>query len=451
MPRSRKRPRTRKRVGRVSYYLRHSGWHLYYQQDGKSVRRKVAETEGEAAQLAAQINAQLSSGAPAQYTFEPVSIPELRRRFLDHHEHVLGSSLATVRRYRAATQHLENYVATNGKLKSAHLLSVDQFVRYLRSIRVAPNGHPKSSKRQLRGKGIRYILEVCRSMYSFATKRRHLPPYSENPFPELSLERLKVEDAKPVFVFDHQTEVTFFEAVDEWSFPIHFLLSKSGLRSGELMHLLIEEVDLDSGWLQVRNKPELGWRIKTGRERSIPVIDELALVLKRVIAARANGPVFLRKLFRAGESDLSTASYDHLTAECRTRLEAEESERERPLTRAEQARVCQAVWRDAGAVRADAIRKSFIRVMQRIGHPEATCPKSWRHTFATLLQGANVDPLLRQVTLGHKPINDSRSALGMTATYTHSRQETRKRELERALRLWPRSLEIARRWARRVP
>jgi hypothetical protein len=63
--------------------------------------------------------------------------------------------------------------------------------------------------------------------------------------------------------------------------------------------------------------------------------------------------------------------------------------------------------------------------------------------FATLFQDANVDPLIRQLTLGHKPTNDARSALGMTACYSHSRMETRKREIERALRLWPEALEFA--------
>jgi integrase len=107
------------------------------------------------------------------------------------------------------------------------------------------------------------------------------------------------------------------------------------------------------------------------------------------------------------------------------------------------------VWRDAGAVRAEAIRKWFIRSTQAIGLPQATCPKSWRHTFATLLQDANVDPLIRQLTLGHKPTNDARSALGMTACYSHSRMVTRKREIERALRLWSGVLEFACHWAHR--
>ena len=446
MGRSRKRPR-RKRVGRVSYYQHHGAWFLYYQEAGKQVRKRVADTEAVAEQLASRVNAQLSSGTQTLFSFEPVTVPELRRRFLDHHEHVLASSLATVRRYRAATQHLENFAAANGKPTNAHVIAADRFVRFLRTIKVAPNGHPNTRKRSLRDKGIRYILEVCRSMYAFAAKRRHLPPYAENPFAELPLERMKVEDAKPIFIFDDETELAFFHASNDWSFPVHFTLAKTGLRSGELRHLLIEEVDLESGWLQIRNKPELGWRIKTGRERPVPLIDELVLVLRRLIDGRTNGPVFLRQLFRAEESVLGEADYDSLVTVCKSRLDRAETDQGRPSSREEQALVCRGVWRDAGAVRAEAIRKSFIRSTRAIGLPQATCPKSWRHTFATQLQDANVDPLIRHLTLGHKPTHDARSALGMTACYSHSRMVTRKREIERALRLWPEVLEFASHWA----
>jgi hypothetical protein len=87
------------------------------------------------------------------------------------------------------------------------------------------------------------------------------------------------------------------------------------------------------------------------------------------------------------------------------------------------------------------VRKSFMRVMASIGRPEATCPKSWRHSFATLLQDANVDPLIRQQTLGHKPTNGS--GLGMTGHYTHTRPETQRQQIEQALRRWPASLAYA--------
>jgi integrase len=89
----------------------------------------------------------------------------------------------------------------------------------------------------------------------------------------------------------------------------------------------------------------------------------------------------------------------------------------------------------------DAVRNSFKRIMRGIGHPEATCPKSWRHSFATLLQDANVDPLIRQITLGHKATTGV--GLGMTANYTHTRPETQRQQVEAALRRWPTTLEFA--------
>ena len=71
----------------------------------------------------------------------------------------------------------------------------------------------------------------------------------------------------------------------------------------------------------------------------------------------------------------------------------------------------------------------------------ATCPKSWRHSFATLLQDCNIDPLIRQITLGHQPAG-GKAALGMTSIYSHSRPETQVREIDRALRTWPASLDF---------
>lgn len=171
----------------------------------------------------------------------------------------------------------------------------DAFAAYLRKIEVAPNGHKNAKKRRLRDKGVCFILETCRATYNFAVKRRHLPPYVGNPFLELPLDRLKIEDAKPIFVFTADTELAFFKAASDWAFPIHFTLAKTGLRIGELTHLLIEEVDLDDGWLHVRNKTELGWRIKTGQERSVPLLPEAMDVLWAVIGERRAGVVFRRE------------------------------------------------------------------------------------------------------------------------------------------------------------
>jgi hypothetical protein len=130
-------------------------------------------------------------------------------------------------------------------------------------------------------------------------------------------------------------------------------------------------------------------------------------------------------------------------------IASESGRANRTLTRAERSRVAGKVWKDAGLVEPDQIRLSFIRTTRMMGLAGVTCPKSWRHSFATLLQDANVDPLIRQLTLGHQPGSAGTGALGMTAVFTHSRPETQRREILRALRLWPLSLHHASQWARR--
>lgn len=435
----------RQRVGRVSYYFRHGAWHVYYRDGGRQVRRRVGQSEQEASQVAAQVNAQLVCAIPTPFSFTPVSVPELRRRFLEHHELALRSSLATVRRYRAATQHLEDFANQCGRKLMAHELAVEAFVRHLRTIHVAPNGHPHTTRRPLRDKGVRFVLEVCRSLYGFAAKQRHLPPYAENPFAGLGGKRVKVEDAKPVFVFGEPTELAFLKTLDDWAFPIHFTLAKTGLRPGELIHCLVEDLDLDEGWLHVRNKPELGWQIKTRRQRSVPLIPELVAVLRRTLQGRTGGPVFQRMTFNeTGAKPVACTRIAMLRSYERRLANLQPSA---PRTRESLARLYRDVWRDAGAIRAEALRKSFLRGTAAIDLAHVTCPKTWRHTFATLLQDANVDPLIRQLTLGHQPIAPGAASLGMTSTYTHTRPETLRSAIERALRHWPASLELARRWA----
>lgn len=436
MPPKKSQPSPRFRVGKVSVYEHHGAWWVYYRDDAGPHRKKVAETRDQAEQVAARVNSQLASNEPTLLTFTPIGVAELRKQFLDYHEHVLHSAVGTLNRYRSATQHLEDFVATLPKVPQAHEVKVEAFAAYLRTIQVTPNGHKNTEKRKLLTKGIQYILETCRTMYTYAIKRRHLPPYAGNPFSELPLDKMKIEDAKPIFVFTADTELKFLKECSGWAFPINFALAKTGLRVGELVHLLIEDVDLAGGWLNVRNKVELGWRVKTGQERTVPLLSEVVAVLRVVIGKRTCGPVFLREKF-AAQKPAVTGDRRELEKVLRGRRAA----KSHPLNRTEESALAQKLWQDAGALKPDQVRLTFVRLMTEIGHPESTCPKSWRHTFATLLQDANVDPLIRQQVMGHKPTLTS--GLGMTANYTHTRPETRKEQVERALRLWPKSLALA--------
>jgi integrase len=142
-----------------------------------------------------------------------------------------------------------------------------------------------------------------------------------NPFSELPLDRFKIEDSKPIFVFNEATELAFLKAACDWSFPIHFTLAKTGLRVGELTHLLVDDVVLEGGWLHIRNKTQLGWRIKSGHERAVPLLPEVVAVLRSVIGSRKQGPVFLREKL-ADKAPKLVGNRIELEAELQERISA---------------------------------------------------------------------------------------------------------------------------------
>jgi hypothetical protein len=83
------------RVGRVTVHQRGRTWYLRYRENARRHQVRAGTDKDSSRRLAAQVNAQLESGAPAACSFEQISIPELRERWLDHHEHVLRSSVTT--------------------------------------------------------------------------------------------------------------------------------------------------------------------------------------------------------------------------------------------------------------------------------------------------------------------------------------------------------------------
>ncbi|MCA9115017.1 MAG: tyrosine-type recombinase/integrase [Planctomycetaceae bacterium] len=442
-------PRKSFRIGRVRGDLRSSVWYLTYHDQGRRHRPRVGPDQQTARQLAAQINGQLETGAPAALSFEPILIGELQQRWLDHHEQVLRSSVHTISRYRTASAHLLRFIAGTGCTSSTaqfRTTHAEQFVRWLRTIRVTPNGHPNSQKRPLLDKGIKYILQCCRSLFQFAIRRRHLSPYAENPFTALDLDRIPVENSRRVVIFTADQERAFLEACDSWQFPLFLTLMLTGLRPGELTHLLLpDDLDLDEAVLRVRNKPELGWQVKTRNERTIPLIGPLVDALRSTLGSRCQGPVFRRRRFSREQPLLPNAGPGSMEREINSRIALAEAEAGAVLSRQDRLRIARTVWRDAGMVKSEQIRKEFMRLTRTIGLPHMTAPKSLRHLFATCLQDANVDPLIRCELMGHTTGTNSAAShgLGMTANYTQTRFETKRRQLEQALLPRP-AVEVAR-------
>jgi site-specific recombinase XerD len=439
------------RIGKVHAYLRGRIWYLCYHEHGRRRRPRVGPDRNAARQLAAQVNAQLEAGAPAALSFEPVGVHELRRRWLEHHEQVLRSSVQTVNCYRTATDHLLRFLDRRSVRYASqfHATHAMEFVRYLRTLEVSPNGHAHTAKRPLMDKGLRYVLECCRALFNFAAKHRHLSPYAENPFHALGVDRIPVELARPVVLFTPDLERTFLESCDDWQFPLFLTLVLTGLRVGELCHLLLpEDVDLREAIVRVRNKPRLGWQVKTRNERDVPLMPVLAQVLARHLKGRSTGPAFVRRNFssRPGLGGLTAAA---LEKEAERRIASREAETGPVMGRAERLRVVRGVWPAAGGLREDRVRLEFMRVTRRAGLPGQTAPKMLRHLFATSLQEANVDPLVRNVLMGHAPAGGRAAGygLGTTAVYTHTRAETVRRQLEAAL-AGRAAVDVAAKWLR---
>ena len=440
------------RIGKVKGYIRGAIWYLAYHEDGRRRRPRVGPDKEAARQLAAQVNAQLQTGAPAALSFEPIGIAELRQRWLDHHEHVLRSSVQTINRYRTATDHLLRYLESRPVRHASHFQDrhAEQFIRHLRGLSVSPNGHAHTLKRPLMDKGLRYILECCRALFNFAIKRRHLPPYASNPFHVLEIDRIPIEQARPITLFTAEQERAFFVACDDWQFPVFLTLALTGLRPGELAHLLLpDDLDLDQALLRVRNKVGLAWQIKTRNERDIPLVPELVDVLRVSLKGRRTGPVFLRRS-KCGPMSWPTTldvSKTALERELAVRVVAHEREQGQLPTRLERSRLARRVWQEIGIVKGDRIRVEFMRLTRAIGLPTCTAPKVLRHQFATTLQEGRVDPLIRNELMGHVAAGE-RSAghgLGMTSVYTHTRPETRREQLLSALASRE-AVAVARNW-----
>jgi len=90
-------------------------------------------------------------------------------------------------------------------------------------------------------KGLKYILECCRAMFNHAAKRRHLSPYAENPFRTLEIDRIPIEESRPIELFTPEQEEAFFNACDRWQFPLFLVLAMTGLRPGEACRLTAPE------------------------------------------------------------------------------------------------------------------------------------------------------------------------------------------------------------------
>jgi integrase len=429
-------------VGLVTVFFRGASWHIYYREGGRPKRVRIGHDLDEAKRHAAEVNAQISHGLPSAFGFERLSVVELVEHWLEHHEYVLRSAVPTIRRYRSAVAHMTRFVEATSPRLTADAFDTrmaEAFVKHLRTTVTSPNGHPNAAKRTLRDKGICFILGATRALMNFAARQRHVPPYAKNPFSEIGVERMRIEDAKPIAVLGPEEEAAFLRACSPHQFRVFFTLGFTGMRPGELCHLLVDDVDVAARTLHIRNHPQLGWRTKTRTERRVFLFDELLAVLRDAIAGRASGPVFLAARFAAGTSAPMLAGLDEraLIDELRRRVAWPVVEAGRVAGRAAEEREAKRLWRDAGALTPKRVRTEFMRVARRIGRPDLTCPKLWRHQMVTSMQSADVDLMTRKAVVGHTRTETSE-------VYTHVQDATLSAGMMKVVGYRPLAVGIAR-------
>ncbi len=58
-------------------------------------------------------------------------------------------------------------------------------------------------------------------------------------------------------------------------YRLHMMLRYTGMRAGEVWSLPLKNIDLKSGYIVLREVPELGWKPKKGKEAQIPIVGRL--------------------------------------------------------------------------------------------------------------------------------------------------------------------------------
>ncbi len=191
--------------------------------------------------------------------------------------------------------------------------------------------------------------------------------------------------------------------------------------------MLVSDVDLEEAVFVIRSKAALFWRVKTQRERSLPILPELRGLFERLEGERAEGLLFLNRPIadgskqpreRFGSAREFTVRLEELADEARSGGASGEKEIKRAVT---------AFLREVGQIPEKRIRQEFMKLSEKIGCPEVTRVHSLRHLFSTRAQELGMNPLLVQGILGHK-------TLEMTSKYTHFGMEAKRLAVSQMLK-----------------
>jgi hypothetical protein len=256
-----------------------------------------------------------------------------------------------------------------------------------------------------------FVLDVVRAVFEWAAdpdRGQLLPEGFRNPFLRAAGARSPLRGdplAPPDVTVD--MAVTLIQACDRFQLRLLGPLVLFGLRAAEPCHLFTEHVR--DGWLRVPCLPAFDLWTKGKRDKSLPLIDDLAPLWYILKPAADSGLLFERRAVGdgRGRAPLRGRSPADLAGEYRKRLAAGSK------SAADRARVRESVFREAGGLTYDDIRREFRAIAGRLGWPAAATVKDLRHLFATTMNDGVMPDGYRRYLLGHSP---GRAAV---SAYTH--------------------------------
>lgn len=410
------------RLGKVSIYRRGSSYWIYFRDKGRTIRKKIDGNLAVARATASQINVHLEQGRSSPFSFQTKPISRVVNDFIEHCRVVRSLRIRSVQRYRAALDHFLEFINTKPHLNNIDQVkesTVEEFVHYLRRKKRVRSGEKTGPKEKYKTGGIVFILSTCRTMFNYARRCRLLSLYEENPFSNFPIEKMRSREPSSIECINGSQISDFFKACDDWQFPLLFILNLYDLRAGELVHLLISDIDLAGDRFFIKSKPFMLWYTKTSRERVLPIIPQVRPLFENLIGNRKEGFLFLSRLHIEGHRQTYEFDNRRMLESCISEMVEQLKAGNSNPSDEELFNLTRRVLHRLGKVREDKVRLEFMQVANKIGRPDVTTVHSLRHMFATLAEENGLNPLTVQTILGH-------SRLEMTRYYTHTGLEAKK-------------------------
>jgi len=264
----------RRPTGRGTWYV------FYYDLRGKKVRLRIGPNKRTAELAKGEIEGRLAKQRGG--LLDPDR--ELKRTSTAAFRSQLADYLRTENK---APKTITRYIGVFGTLcqfienEEPHLRYLDQvdaplFERYKdfrRREPITPNGHPNAAPRE--GVSVRTLnneLTFLHSIFNLAKRRGFIRANPLREVPKVSGQKRKRYQP----LSEKQIECLLREA-GETLRPILLTFLLTGMRSGELLHLEWEDIDLERG--EIRIRPKEDWEPKDKEARLIPLHSRLRTVL----------------------------------------------------------------------------------------------------------------------------------------------------------------------------